>query len=93
VELPDKRMAPLSGVRFELFGISVQTPWGKMGTIRLAPSVAMIPSPEQHIAMTLFNPESDDFERRMFAQATHVRDDLTVISSYKLMVAEMDDHA
>ena len=62
VELPDKRMAPLSGVRFELFGISVQT-------------------------------ESDDFERRMFAQATHVRDDLTVISSYKLMVAEMDDHA
>jgi len=90
--LPDKSMAPLSGFRVEIFGLAFQTPWSHIGTMTIrmmASNEAMIPFPDQHVAMTLFRPSSDDFEKRMFAEAVHARDDATVISNYKLVAAEM----
>jgi len=87
--LPDKSMAPLSGFRVELFGLTIQTPWTHIGTIQMASGVAMIPFPEQHVAMTLYKPNSDDFERRLFAEATYQRDDITTISNSRLIAAEL----
>jgi hypothetical protein len=85
----DKSVAPLPGFQVELFGLAVQTPWNRSGTIQLASNLATIPFPEQHVAMMLFKPSSNDFERRMFAQATRERDDAGGISNYKLVAAEM----
>jgi hypothetical protein len=89
VPLPDADLASLSGSSVELLGMTIQTPWSKIGTIRLAPGVAAIPFPDEDVQMLLFEPESDDFEKRMRAQGVQGRGNAIGISSYKLMAAEM----
>ena len=67
----DQSLATLSGFRVELFGISVQTPWDKPGTIRMVPGLAVVPFPGQHVAMMLFAPTSQLAEKRLGYRNRH----------------------
>lgn len=89
--LADRSLSTVSGTPIVLFGLMVPTPWGAFGTIRSAPGLAIIPFPERHVEMLLYETHADSFEKAMWddeAHISHARMD-TRISGYRLMAAEM----
>lgn len=68
VDLPNRGVAPLSGVTAYLFGFQIQTPWKRLGTIREQSNVDYIPFPEENVTLAFFMPDSDSFARQMWAE-------------------------
>lgn len=86
--IPDRSLTALSDDSIVFFGLTVRTPWGRFGTIRSTPGIAMIPFPDRQVAMILYEPREDDFVKRMWkeAQPNYLK---TGVSNFNLMAAEM----
>jgi hypothetical protein len=88
--LHDQGLATLSADPFVFFGLTVYTPWGRFGTIRSAPGIAIIPFPDRRLEMILYKPQADTFEKAMWDSAAQARPAIkSGISGYQLMAAEM----
>jgi hypothetical protein len=86
--LPDQSLAVLSDNPIMIFGLTVHTAWSRFGTIQSAPGLAIIPFPERHIEMLLYEPHQDNFEMVMW-NITKAGSMKTGSSSYELLAAEM----
>jgi hypothetical protein len=89
--VPDQSLTPVSGVRIDLYGLAIQTPWSAIGTVRTATGVAYVPIPEQPVEMVVYEPYTDSFARAMWddVKASHNPSEKAASSNYGLMAAEM----
>lgn len=85
----DNALAPLSGVRIEFYGLSIQTPWKEIARTR-SYSASSVVDFKGGANMLIFDPAKDRESAFLNQLRTkHLLDDQVLRSSYTLKMAEM----